>query len=45
MNLSRRELLESLGVAAAGAVTAGYAATAKGFAANDEPTQHVKYLR
>jgi predicted dehydrogenase len=38
MSLSRRELLESLGVAAAGAITAGYAATAKGFAANEEVT-------
>jgi len=38
MNLSRRELLESLGVAAAGAVTAGYTATAKGFAANETIT-------
>ncbi len=38
MNLSRRELLESLGVAAAGAVTAGYGATAKGFAANETIT-------
>src|SRR6188768_124473 len=35
MDLSRRELLESLGIAAAGAVTAGYTATAKGFAANE----------
>jgi predicted dehydrogenase len=35
MTLSRRELLESLGIAAAGAVTAGYSATAKGFAANE----------
>jgi predicted dehydrogenase len=38
MILSRRELLESLGVAAAGAITAGYSATAKGFAANEEIT-------
>jgi len=38
MNLSRRELLESLAVAAAGAVTAGYSATAKGFAANETIT-------
>lgn len=36
MNLSRRQLLESLGVAAAGLVTAGYSATARGFAANEE---------
>ena len=35
MNLSRRELLESLGIAAAGAITAGYTATAKGYAANE----------
>lgn len=38
MNLSRRELLESLGIAAAGAVTAGYTATARGFAANETIT-------
>jgi len=38
MHLSRRELLESLGVAAAGVVTAGYTATAKGFAANETIT-------
>jgi predicted dehydrogenase len=38
MNLSRRELLESLSVAAAGVVTAGYSATAKGFAANETIT-------
>ncbi|MEX2175446.1 MAG: Gfo/Idh/MocA family oxidoreductase [Pirellulaceae bacterium] len=35
MILSRRELLESLGAAAAGAMTAGYTATARGFAANE----------
>src|SRR5438045_3556609 len=35
MNLSRREWLESVAVTAAGAVTAGYTATAKGFAANE----------
>jgi predicted dehydrogenase len=35
MKVSRRELLESLGIAAAGLVTAGYTATAKGFAANE----------
>src|SRR6478609_7143365 len=35
MDLSRRELLESLGIAATGLVTAGYTATAKGFAANE----------
>jgi predicted dehydrogenase len=38
MNLSRRELLESLGIAAAGTLTAGYTATAKGFAANETIT-------
>src|SRR6476646_6313355 len=38
MNLSRRELLESLGIATAGALTAGYTATAKGFAANETIT-------
>ncbi|HZN34104.1 MAG TPA: gfo/Idh/MocA family oxidoreductase, partial [Pirellulaceae bacterium] len=37
MNLTRRELLESLGIAA-GLVTAGYCATAKGYAANEEIT-------
>src|SRR5512134_4026261 len=31
-------MLESLGIAAAGLVTAGYSATAKGFAANEEIT-------
>jgi predicted dehydrogenase len=36
MRLSRRELLESLGVGAAGLVTAGYTATARGYAANEE---------
>ena len=35
MKVSRRELLESLGIAASGLVTAGYTATAKGFAANE----------
>src|SRR5438445_13884035 len=35
MPLSRRELLESLGMAAAGAISAGYTATAKRFAANE----------
>src|SRR3954463_15912714 len=38
MGLSRRELLESISVAAASAAIAGYAATAKGFAANDTIT-------
>src|SRR6478672_5972841 len=38
MILSRRKLLESLGIAAAGAVTAGYTASAKGFAANETIT-------
>lgn len=38
MTLSRRELLESLGIAAAGVVTAGYSATALGFAANETIT-------
>src|SRR5436190_19592097 len=38
MNGSRRELLESFGIAAAGALTAGYTATAKGFAANETIT-------
>lgn len=32
---NRREFLESLGLGAAGLITAGYAATAKGFAANE----------
>jgi predicted dehydrogenase len=35
MSLSRRELLESLGINATGIVTAGYTATAKCFAANE----------
>jgi predicted dehydrogenase len=38
MSLSRREVLQSLGITAAGLVTAGYTATAKGFAANEEIT-------
>src|SRR5438034_1092159 len=38
MSFSRRQLLESLGLAAAGAVTAGYTATARGFAANETIT-------
>src|SRR6185312_10255575 len=38
MNLTRRELLESIGVSAAAAATAGYAATARGFAANETIT-------
>jgi hypothetical protein len=38
MNVTRREVLESLGIAAAGIVTAGYTATAKGFAANESIT-------
>jgi predicted dehydrogenase len=38
MNVSRRELLESLGITAAGALTAGYTTTAKGFAANETIT-------
>lgn len=38
MSLSRRELLESLGIAVAGVVAAGYTATAKGFVANDTIT-------
>ncbi len=38
MNVTRREMLESLGVATAGMVTAGYTATAKGFAANETIT-------
>ena len=38
MKLSRRQLLESLGIAAAGLVTAGYSATARGFAANETIT-------
>ncbi len=35
MNLSRRELLETIGSAAVAAATAGYTSTAKGFAANE----------
>ncbi|MCU0877094.1 MAG: Gfo/Idh/MocA family oxidoreductase [Pirellulaceae bacterium] len=35
---SRREFVQSLGALAAGAVTAGYTATARGFAANEEIT-------
>src|SRR5262245_3939817 len=38
MNVSRREMLESLGIAATGIVTAGYTATAQGFAANETIT-------
>src|SRR3954451_21832213 len=38
MNLARRQFLESLGIAAGGAMTAGYTATAKGFAANETIT-------
>src|SRR5437016_1051311 len=38
MNLSRRELLESVGIATVGLVTGGHAATAKGFAANETIT-------
>src|SRR5688572_10093046 len=38
MNVTRRELLESLGIAATGILTAGYTATAKGFAANETIT-------
>ena len=38
MELSRREVLESLGIAATGIVTAGYTATAKGFSANENIT-------
>jgi predicted dehydrogenase len=34
----RREFLESLGIGAAGLITAGYAATARGFAANETIT-------
>src|SRR5262249_46609137 len=36
--VTRRQLLESLGIAAASGITAGYTATAKGFAANDTIT-------
>jgi len=38
MQLSRRAMLESLGIATAGALTAGYTATAKGFAASETIT-------
>src|SRR2546421_10616410 len=38
MSVSRREMLESFGIAATAAVTAGYIATAKGFAANETIT-------
>src|SRR3954469_22894749 len=38
MGLSRRELLESISVAAASAAIAGYTATAKAFAANETIT-------
>jgi predicted dehydrogenase len=38
MNASRRELLEFLSITAAGALTSGYSATAKGFAANETIT-------
>src|SRR5262249_19755765 len=38
MRFSRRKLLESLGIGAAGIVTGGYMATAKGFAANESIT-------
>jgi predicted dehydrogenase len=38
MHVNRREMLESLGVAATGLVTAGYNATAGGFAANEAIT-------
>src|SRR5215831_9621152 len=38
MHLSRRELLESLGIATAAALTTGYTSTAKGFAANETIT-------
>src|SRR5947208_2658254 len=38
MNPSRRELLESVGIAAAGLTIAGYTSTAKGFAANEAIT-------
>src|SRR5438046_4383710 len=38
MNLSRREWLESLAATAAAAATAGFSATAKGFAANETIT-------
>src|SRR4051812_32886238 len=38
MPVSRRQLLESLGLAASAAITAGYTATAQGFAANETIT-------
>src|SRR3954464_13455811 len=38
MNLSRREWLESVAATTAAAATAGYTATAKGFAANEAIT-------
>src|SRR2546423_3655493 len=38
MYLSRRELLETIGITAASAATAGYTATAKGFTANETIT-------
>jgi len=38
MSLSRREALQSSAVVAAGVITAGYSATARGFAANEEIT-------
>jgi predicted dehydrogenase len=38
MILNRRELLESLGITAAGLMTAGYTATARSYAANEEIT-------
>jgi predicted dehydrogenase len=38
MNVSRREMLEMVGSATAAAMTAGYTATAKGFAANETIT-------
>src|SRR5256714_13854927 len=38
MYLSRRELLETIGITAASAAIAGYTATAKGFAANETIT-------
>ncbi len=34
----RREFLESLGIGAAGLITAGYTATARGYAANETLT-------
>src|SRR5207247_4448640 len=38
MSLSRREVLKSFGIAAAGTITAGYSTSAKGFAANETIT-------